>query len=294
MSTWRSFTERLAGTGSDEALVTGVPAHLRPSIQRWLHTNLITASGATTPRFSADVARELERRLRGRVAFPSIIDSYDASTAFAAFYGSIMHDDDVFLDAIDFVLSRLTRGFDWRAASLDKMLTEGGSAYCVGVRPGGHFELQRRLTAEVQQAAEDEMSENDRPAEHLRAAWSAIYGLNPNPSHGYGEAVRAVESAAKPVVSPNDPKATLGTIIPALVDGLPKGKWKCTLRFNDGTDGTSAVVEMLRLLWQAQHDRHGTDDESAPLAVSQSEAEAAIHLAVTVVHWFRTGVLTRA
>jgi hypothetical protein len=46
---------------------------------------------------------------------------------------------------------------------------------------------------------------------------------------------------------------------------------------------------MLAQLWTSQLDRHGTDDESVPLTVSMEQAEAAVHLATTLVHWFRRG-----
>ena len=49
----------------------------------------------------------------------------------------------------------------------------------------------------------------------------------------------------------------------------------------------------MELLWKGQIDRHGTDDASTPLSVSQAEAEAAVHLAVTLVQWFTSGAVSR-
>jgi hypothetical protein len=49
--------------------------------------------------------------------------------------------------------------------------------------------------------------------------------------------------------------------------------------------------ETMQLLWTAELSRHGTADESVPLDVSPSEAEAALHLAVTLVHWFHSGAI---
>jgi hypothetical protein len=51
---------------------------------------------------------------------------------------------------------------------------------------------------------------------------------------------------------------------------------------------------MLDLLWKSQLDRHGTPDETVPLSVSLEEAEATLHLALTLVHWFRTGAIKEA
>lgn len=50
---------------------------------------------------------------------------------------------------------------------------------------------------------------------------------------------------------------------------------------------------MMALLWTAQLNRDGTDDESHPLTVSQEQPEAAAHLAVTLVHWCRSGTFER-
>lgn len=50
---------------------------------------------------------------------------------------------------------------------------------------------------------------------------------------------------------------------------------------------------MMRLQWKGQYDRHGSDDEETPLHVGQDEAEAAVHLAITLVQWFRSGAVAR-
>ncbi len=49
------------------------------------------------------------------------------------------------------------------------------------------------------------------------------------------------------------------------------------------------VIDMMSQLWTSQLDRHGTDDESVQLSVTAEAAEAAVHLAVLLMHWFRNG-----
>ncbi len=51
------------------------------------------------------------------------------------------------------------------------------------------------------------------------------------------------------------------------------------------------IIAMLGLLYGGQHDRHG--DSETPVSVSPEEAEAAFFLAVTLVHWFRSGAIVR-
>jgi hypothetical protein len=134
------------------------------------------------------------------------------------------------------------------------------------------------------------MEQKDAPAALLRLAWDAIYGLHPNPSDGYRQAVRAVEAAAVRLVIPNDRDATLGKAI-GTIRSSPD---RCQLSFTHRTrpeEPISALISMMALLWEGQYDRHVT--EGVPLQVSQEEAETALHLAVTLVQWFTTGRVSR-
>lgn len=63
-------------------------------------------------------------------------------------------------------------------------------------------------------------------------------------------------------------------------------KWEFAMAPKGGQP-VDMVRTAMSLLWTAQLDRHGTDDESVPLSVSAAEAEAAVHLAVTLVNWCR-------
>jgi hypothetical protein len=51
---------------------------------------------------------------------------------------------------------------------------------------------------------------------------------------------------------------------------------------------------MCKLIWKSQFDRHGTDDESVPLNASPQEADAALHLAITLVRYFAGGLFKLA
>src|SRR5207248_1978772 len=103
-------------------------------------------------------------------------------------------------------------------------------------------------------------SPSGRAAEHLRSAWANTYGRDPSPSKAYGDAVRAVEAAAKPVISPKNSRTTLGTLIRDI--RAKPGKWTVTLVKGAGSAAVGVLVEMMDLLWQGQHDRHGTSDET--------------------------------
>jgi hypothetical protein len=195
------------------------------------------------------------------------------------------------LDIIDFLLGTTHPYYsDDIAIPLDAMLREAGSAWAAVRLDDGRWELQRRVPDEAAAAFADVRSAG-RSGEHLGRAWSAAFGRQPNPSLAYREAVKAVEAALKPIVSPSNDRATLGTMIADLKNA--PAKWRVALGAQESFDSVSAFRSMVELLWKAQHDRHGTDDETAPLDIDQAAAEAAVHLAVTIVQWSQSKVIAQ-
>jgi hypothetical protein len=168
---------------------------------------------------------------------------------------------------------------------LEGLLSTGGSAWKVGQAPDGGLRLVRRVDETVEAAARSQIERGGNAGRHLHRAWHGVFGRQPNPSHAYREAVRAVEAAAKPVIIPTDQVATLGKMIDALRD--KPSKWTVDVGSID------TVRQMMESIWTSQLDRHGTDDETAPLHVSREEAVAAVYLDVTLVSWFRDGVVAR-
>lgn len=269
-------TEALYG-----ALHEGVPSWLRQSLMDWVEGILHQSSGFGESYWDRDFLLQLERKLR--LHFSS---QYDRDTGHA-FMELIEQDEDVCLKVVDYILA--FAGLSERPViDVGLMLHDAGSAWTLGQRAGRRA-LVRRVDETVTAAAEREMARAGRPSTHLRNAWEAAYGREPRPSEAYREAVRAVEAAAKPVISPNNPKATLGTMI-ADIKNKPE-KWTVGLPNPDGSDQVSVVRSMCELLWKGQIDRHGTDDESSAVTVDAAEAEAALHIATTLVHWFTTGAI---
>jgi hypothetical protein len=171
---------------------------------------------------------------------------------------------------------------------LQRLLVEGGSAYHVSVQ---HQRLERRVDETAAKAFERSATvSGDEAGRHLRQAWTATYGLHPDPTTAYREAVRAVEAVACPLVLPNDPKRTLGKVIGHIKDA--SGKWALAIPGGGAAGGgVVPLVGMLELLWTGQVSRHG----GAPTSRDQLhiEAEAAVSLAATLVQWFAIGVVRR-
>jgi hypothetical protein len=190
------------------------------------------------------------------------------------------------LDVLDFFVQKVaTPNY---ADELGEIFTLGGSEWEVTKPSEERRYLAKRTVAPVDEIIEALPASSERARRHLEVAWLKLVGRNPDPSAAYREAIRAVEAAAKPVVIPSDPTATLGKIIRAIRD-KPE-KW--TVLLDDGTP--QQIADMCDLIWKGQQDRHGTDDPSTPLNVSQEEADVAVHVAVSLTRIFAGGGFQRA
>jgi hypothetical protein len=179
-------------------------------------------------------------------------------------------------------------GFHDRLANLIEILTDAGSLYRVD--PHGRC-LVRRVDATVQTAVDGAVSTaTATAADHLRTAWVAAYGFNPDPDKAYDQAVLAIEEVICPLVSPQNSRPTLGTVIADLKNQA--ARWELTI--GDTSTGQPAtidgVIKVLELLWKGQS-RHGGSANSRQQ--TQAEAEAAVHMAATLTQWLTTGVLRR-
>lgn len=241
-------------------------------------------------------------RIERELEFP--LDwSGDLDHAANSLIAEAVADDTFFLDLIDHQLRRLRWSRDQAiVVSLMVALYQAGSAWQVeAVDPATEtvgFHLVRRVGETAQAAASQAMGQG-KAGLHLRRAWAEVYGTNPDPGKAFSESIKAVEVAAGPVIAPNDSTATLGKMIGQLKGnsehfkvvlsgdgesraGAPKGD----------LDALAIARLMAQLLWTSQHDRHGRFDPGSPIAVSQEEAQAAVHLAVLLVQWFATSVVT--
>jgi hypothetical protein len=126
-------------------------------------------------------------------------------------------------------------------------------------------------------------------ASQIRESWKELYQVSPDPSTAYSYAIKAVESAAHAIIEPNNPKATLGTMI-GILKGAPH-KYQLALPGPGGSGGSDVLTKMMELIWTGQTSRHGA--QTVARKETQEEAAMAVHLAVTLVHWFTTGAVQR-
>ena len=202
----------------------------------------------------------------------------------SAFGNATTKDPNLLLDMVDGLLQlgEFNGRDDPEIVWLEQMLDAGGSAWQVA--PDGKSLIERTLDAEhaaVKLAAQGD----DQVAADIHAAWSAAWRREePSAVEAYAAAVKAVEGMLAPIVTPDDPKPSLGKIIPALRD-KPE-KWDTRFR---GAETVDALADMLDEVWRSQH-RHGG---GAGLPNTLDEARDAVSIAVAVVGLCRRGFLER-
>lgn len=173
-----------------------------------------------------------------------------------------------------------------RSRELKRLLAAANSAYTVRNDSSG---LELRVAPGVKdlirEAAE---AANGSAGDHLVMSWNAAYGRSPDPVKAYSEAIKAVEAAMAPRISPQNAKQTLGTMIRD-VAAKPQ-KW--TFAIGDDTSGVEAILRLMRVLWDGQTSRHGGLD--ATRMETPEEARAAVHLAGALVQFAVSGAFAAA
>ena len=267
----------------------GVPEHLQEPLRRWIYAAL-EGGGAEL------VALKLEIRI-----------DYDRAGGNAALF---LTKDPQPYELLAIVNAILANGGPWpgplatdrrgtnsNAAGkaqlredLIILLAAGSSVWQVSNDGSG---LTRRVdetsagAADRAASAAEDNPKSGSAAKQIRGAWRAIYELEPAPETAYREAVKAVESAAHAVVQPNHAGATLGSMLGELRANA--ARWTLAIPGKDGSGDIAPLLAMIGLLWDGQEWRHGSQKPARD--ATPEEAEMAVHLAVTLVHWFATGAV---
>ncbi len=256
------------GPDPNEVLSLRVEPHLNQPLWTWL-AKACDDDYASPERWDV-LAQALQIDYTGRLSRNAIALAVDA-------------DIDLILDLVDF---RLKLGTGWEhQASLTDILFLGGSGYRL---TDGKDGLEQVIDGTVRTAALAAMDAAEpSAAEHLREAWAATYSRNRNPTQAHAEMVKAVESASRPVVTPNDVKATLGTIIGQMTS---QAALYSTVGASSTDDGIAAVVAMMQVVWRQQTDRHGANPTTP---ATHGRVEFLLPVTAALVHAFSTGAVVR-
>jgi hypothetical protein len=212
-----------------------------------------------------------------------------------------IEDDELALDMVHLCLTEISPSEAQHADSeqgrlvvdLHETLDRCQSVWSVAIS-GTHFGLQRRVDPTVRDAAETAMAHRGTAAEHLREAWTACYQRDADADRAMRFAVFALEAALAPVATPNDVEPSLGKIANTMRDA--PHKWTLPLddtrasRDHDAVSAPITLANQLQHVWRT-HRRHIDVDGNAS-GNEPSEAEAAVHVAVNVVHLVQRGLLS--
>lgn len=270
--TWKPLAVR-NGEREPDGPFEGIPRHLEGPLKFWLE-ELLKAGG----RFQESLAVRLSSMLR--VSFKrDRLSSITAMHVLAAISGK----PDGLLDAADGALHLESVSDRW-IDELDRILLAAGSVWTVSA---DRRSLIRRVDRTAVAAYEAAAEPSDVASAELRAAWAACFGRSADASDAWDHAIKAVEAVAIPLVAPKQDKAQLGHVVGQL--DSQGGGWTLDLSTQQGIGSIEVLVGMLRLIWP-NPDRHGGVEHRVP---SISEAQAVVHLAVTIVQWIRMGSLSR-
>lgn len=285
---WRPLGYQGEDAAGYDALHDGVPKWMAASLWDWIQhqftrtaINRSSFSGNDSyTYFDVELLRDVERVCRFSAPYDETLLSVGMRTLRSA-----VEAENVEIRLVDYLLSR--NGHP--DPNLDRLLLESGSAWRVGTR-AGRVALVRRIPEGVQDAAGAVMDRAGHAGGRLAQAWEAAFGVGPDPSKAYSLAVKAVEDAAVPVVTPTDANATLGKIIGTVRD---QGTWSLPMtREHASSPSGTTLLAMMQTLWTGQSDRHGGDqDRTVP--ITQEAAESAVLLAVPLVQWFGSGLVAR-
>lgn len=289
---------------SNEALYDGITAWMNNSVREWISDRFRTiqtsrissyGNGTRTETFYHDkLMHNVE--LHSRLTFGVHEEGYRLYNGAIEVFNS---DPNYALDMVQAVVEicAVTKDRSYGEMSLtettlkelDAMLVAGGSKWHVVIE-GEKARIESRVDQTTTDAYQQLINSTEDYARLLKTSWEYCYGRQPSPSETYTYAIRAVEAASWRIITPNNQKATLGTLINDLRAQAQASKVVFAFKDNKESDSVDTVVSLMKRLWNSQTDRHATGSFVHP---SQIEAEAAVHMAITLCHFFTKGLITR-
>ena len=266
---------------SEFSLIDNVPQFMRHGIKEWIQQAINGDNRLVT---------QMALELRIDELSDNIDNFYPDDAVIACIQRSgpwDMYDESLALDVMDWLLGHGCG----HAQSLEHILKSAG--HVLRVSPDGS-RLVERIEPTLWNEYEQVTQLDDQASQYMQEAWALAFGRNPNGSDAWGKAIKAIETLLKPIVSPKNNKATIGSMTSELRQA--PGKWECKLpdriyNVNGETNvkpGIEVFIDALATIGY-QPDRHGSDQ---PQDVDEATARSVLFLATTVVGWLRDGIIT--
>lgn len=278
--TWKPLFVRL-GQEEEAGPYEGVPAHLYGPLIDWLDREFITYNGYVDFGGTRRMGQELHVVVPPGTSDDSV--SYYVKKWFE-------RDKTRLLVAVDWVLYHryyaLNRVPRDEFGELRDIFEVAASVYTIAADGSG---LTTRVDGTAAEMFRNAVSAADEISAELREAWARVYSLSTDPSDAWDHAIKAVEEALKPIITPTNNAATLGGVIGQL-RSAPAGKNKFLLvdnSLNPRTVPLNTFIDLLSFVW-VNPDRHGGANKRVP---TLDEARAVVHAAVLIVQYARMGVI---
>lgn len=255
----------------EEELYEGMPDHLQGPVWHWTAREFVGRDGLLN--------RELMLHICNMARLP-LPPGKNSNELLGRIKQLCLADELMFLTVVDALLNHINHS--GRVRALDGYLSTGNSAWAVA--PDGKS-LTSRVDPTAAEAVAQAVAPHDAASDELAEAWRKAYGRDPDPSDAWDHSIKAVEALLISIVVPTQDKPHLGHVLGQL--DRQDGHWQLLLTTQQGITPMETLVGMLRLIYP-NPDRHPGPERRVP---TLEEAQAAVHLAVTIVQWARSGVL---
>lgn len=210
------------------------------------------------------------------------------------FYSYMNSDEKSYMDGFDFILHSTSVIFEdshpfrdlavQEIRSIQDILRYANVNWTISSE-GKRLCLERRVIPEVQKRY-DIVAESvpELAGNHLRNSWKNAYMHGGSYKEAWEYARKAVECMLTPIVSPNNQRATISSLIRDMK--VKPEKWICTIPASNNKESVEKFISLLRMMpYEPGH--HGQE----PTEISEKEAQLQTTLAITICQILHDGGL---
>ncbi|WP_314672175.1 hypothetical protein [uncultured Rothia sp.] len=212
-----------------------------------------------------------------------------------SFYKYMDSSEEACIDALDFILHCVSERYRNNLyiskdvieliSNIENILRYANVNWRINREENNQLSLMRRVMPDVQERYSNlANSVSELAGNHLRNSWKNAYMHGGNHEEAWGSARKAVECMLTPIVSPNNPRATISSLIRDMK--VKPEKWVCTIPASNNKESVEKFISLLRMMpYEPGH--HGQE----PTEISEKEAQLQATLAITICQILHDGGL---